>query len=236
MSKKTILRIVDGLVFLVVIIILGFAIKFALWDKEVALAFSLGALGISGANLYLTVLRPRFIMRPSLNWEIDIQPSPPTSDEVKNYSAKMSWFMRLKIVNNGLTPAKNCVGRLVEVRDKDGKRFDRFDPFNLYWARQNDLNNFRPIDIQGNGDFFFLDVAQVKEAEKEYPICLRVVTPGGRLVLDSNPGEGPNLPSSIYDVCIGIYAEDATYIEPAWFTITCETNYSIDRPPKFDFK
>jgi hypothetical protein len=44
--------------------------------------------------------------------------------------------------NAGLTPAKKCVGRLIEVSDSNNNRFDRFDPFYLYWSRQSEEDVF----------------------------------------------------------------------------------------------
>ena len=164
MSKKTKECIFDIVIVLILIIAL---VAGVIQVNNVAFVISLTALLLSGFNFYFNVYRPRYLLKPELHWEPNCQISPPTPDERKNDGAGISWFLRLKIVNDGLTPAKNCVGRLIEVRDKNNKQLDRFDPFNLYWSRQNNLNQFAPVDIQGNGDFFFLDVVQVKEVDRE---------------------------------------------------------------------
>jgi hypothetical protein len=233
MPKKVKLRLFDILIAITLIVAFVWGITQV---QNIVVVISLTALMLSGFNFYFSVYRPRYLLRPHLQWEPNVQISPPTEDEIEIYGAGISWFLRLKIVNNGLTPAKNCIGRLIEVRDGNNRQFDRFDPFSLYWMRQNDLNPFTPVDIQGNGDFFFLDIAQVKETDKDNPIDLRIVTPGGRLVIDSNVGHGSKLPPGIYHLCIAIYSEEDMYKEPTWFTMTCDTNFSVDCPPTIGFK
>jgi hypothetical protein len=193
---------------------------------------SLAALGLSGLGFYLSLFRPKYLLKPVLHFEPNRQYSPATKDEARSSGTKSSWFLRLKVVNKGLAPAKKCVGRLVEVSDNNNNRFDRFDPFDLYWGRQNELNEYHPIDIQGEGDFYFLDVAQVKESDRSNPIELRIVDPGGRLVLDSSVGEGKKLPPGTYHLRIAVYSEEDTYIEPTWFTIECAADFSSENPPR----
>lgn len=232
MSAKMKLRIFDTLVvaFMVIFFLLGVR-----QNQDATYIFSLTALALSAFNVYFSLYRPKYLLKPLLSFECNVQPSPPPQDEQKS-GTKGSWFLRLKIVNRGLTPANKCVGRLIEVRDSNIKRFDRFDPFNLYWGRQNDLNQYSPVDIQGNGDFYFLDVAQVTEADKNNPICLRIVDPGGSLVLDSNVGEGTKLPPGSYHLLIAVYSEEDTFIEPTWFTISCAAGPSTQTPPIIDTK
>jgi hypothetical protein len=166
-------------------------------------------------------------MSPRLNWSRDIQRSDPTVEEIE-IGAKRRWFIRLKVVNSGQHPAKKCVGRLIEVRNEKGKKLDRFDPLNLYWARQDRPESFNPIDIQGNGDLFFLDVAQVKEAENV--LSLRVVIPERhRLILEPDLPQQPDFPPGTYFFRIAVYAE-GTYIKPTWFMISWNTNYSTNLP------
>ena len=204
-------------------------------NQDATYIFSLTALALSVFNVYFSLYRPKYLLKPILSFECNVQHSPPTQDEQKS-GTKSSWFLRLKIVNKGLTPAHKCVGRLIEVRDSNNKRFDRFDPFNLYWGRQNDLNQYSPIDIQGNSDFYFLDVAQVTEADKSNPISLRIVDPGGSLVLDSNVGEGTKLSPGAYHLLIAVYSKEDTFIEPKWFTISCAADFSTQNPPSIDIK
>ncbi len=229
MSAKDKVHICDGLVVVLVIIF----VVVGIWRAQSMATFiSLLALTLSIPNIYLSLYRPKYLSKPILSFESNVQYSPPTEEELKDPNTKSSWFLRLKIINKGIKPANNCVGRLIEVRDSHNIRFDRFDPFYLYWARQNDPSKYSPVDIQGNGDFFFLDIAQVKEVDRNNPIELRIVDPGGRLVLDSNVGKGKKLPPGIYHLYIGIYSEENVFINPTWFTITCPTDFSLQNPPE----
>jgi hypothetical protein len=125
-------------------------------------------------------------------------------------------------------PAKNCIGRLVEVQRENEEIIERFDPLHLYWARQDKPDNFSTVDIQGNGDSYFLDLAQVKEGENY--LRLRVVIPEGhRLVQEPGLPIEPYLPPGTYFVCIAIYSE-GNYVKPTWFTIKWKSDDPSDPP------
>lgn len=159
-----------------------------------------------------------------------VQRSDPKEGE-KQQGWKPSWFIRLQIENKGQTPARKCVGRLLEVQAV-GKRIESFDSLNFYWTRQSKPEDFEPIDIQGHGDFFFLNVGQVKQ--KENVLSMLVVIPKGeRLVADSNFPDAPDLPPGEYFVRIGVYAE-GTYIEPTWFKIEWKDDSSMDPPCRIE--
>lgn len=193
------------------------------------LIISLVALTFSGIGLYLTSVRP-FLRRPRLKPSTNIQRSDPTDADMRQ-GAGRSWFIRLRIENTGQSAAKSCVGRLIEVQ-REGRGIERFDPLNLYWARQSEPAHFQTVDIQGNRDFFYLDVAQIAEAGNR--LSLRVVIPEGqRLALSPGLPIGPELPEGTYFVRIGIYAEGA-YIEPTWFKLEWKADYSADPPCRFE--
>ena len=232
MAAQKKLNIFDVLVFAFIFIFFILGLR---QNQNATYIFGLTALALSGFSFYFSLYRPKYLLKPILYFECNVQHSPPTPDE-RNSGIKSSWFLRLKIINKGLTTANKCVGRLIEVRDSNDKQFDRFDPFNLYWGRQNELNPYRQIDIQGNGDFYFLDVGQVTEADKNSPIDLRIVDPGGKLVLDSNVGEGKNLPPGTYNLRIAVYSEEDVFIKPTWFTISCAADFSVQNPPGFNIK
>ena len=113
MSAKMKRRIFDILVvaFIVIFFLLGMR-----QNQDATYIFSLTALALSGFNVYFSLYRPKYLLKPILFFEYNVQPSPPTQDEQRS-GTKSSWFLRLKIVNKGLTPANKCVGRLIEVRD-----------------------------------------------------------------------------------------------------------------------
>lgn len=118
MSAKLKLSIYEAVISL---IIFGFLFLGYIQSDDVTYVIALAALAISGLGLYLSILRPHYLLKPKLNFETNVQFSPPTSQEMQQ-GAQNSWFLRLKISNNGLMPAKNCIGRLIEVRDHDERK------------------------------------------------------------------------------------------------------------------
>jgi hypothetical protein len=219
-------------VFLIVIAVLVIALSKPLFDGSLVgdelarYSISLAALLFSWAGLYIVTIGP-FFKRPRLSFNQEIQRSDPTDNE-KQQGWKRSWFIRLRVKNSGQLPAKNCIGRVIEIRKEDGTLLMRFDPLSLYWARQSEPDSFKPVDIQGNGDFFFLDIAQVKEKEKT--LSLRVVIPKGqRLTAEADYSEQPDLPPGTYHMCIAVYGE-GVYIRPTWFTVTLADDFEVDPP------
>lgn len=207
----------------------------ALFDRTVtpkdkaSLIVSLVALVLSAVGFYLTVLEP-FLRRPKLELSRNTQWSAPTPKE-EQAGDQGSWFIRLGIVNNGQTPAKNCVGRLIEVRTIEGNRLEKFDPMHLYWPRQTEETGFSPIDIQGYGDFFFLDVAKHTSKKADKIFLLRVVIPPKqRLVIEEGQPPDARLNLDSYFVRIAIYAEGA-YIKPTWFRIAPPNAIEQKEPP-----
>jgi hypothetical protein len=155
-----------------------------------------------------TVCKP-ILESPHLVFKVE----PQKSDE-QGSGTESSNFLRLKITNWGPRAAKNCVGRLLEVRDQEEKKITIFDPLSLYWARQNAPTSFE-VDIQGYGDTEYLDVVQAHMDQ----LRLRVVIPSGmKLTFDPRYPEAPALPKGTYSLRIGIFAEGA-HIKPEWFTL-----------------
>lgn len=165
---------------------------------------------------------------PRLEFSTNIDYSPPTPAEVKA-GWQRSWFIRLRIENSGESPARNCFGRLLKASDKAGKQLTRFDSLDLYWTRQDRPENYTRIDVRENGDFAYLDIAQIKEAENI--LSLRVLIPDEhRLVVTHESIQNPeNLSPGTYYLCIAVYADNAS-IDPTWFKINWEADYSIDPP------
>lgn len=167
--------------------------------------------------------------RPSLTWSRDIDFSPPSVGDTRA-GAKRSWFIRLKVANNGQIAAENCYGLLLRVTDEQGHHLKRFDRLYLYWTRQDKPATYSHIDIRENGDFQYLDVAQVIEAENV--MVLRVVIPDGhRLVMPSEHTLRPEvlLPGTYY-VQIALYADNDS-IGPTWFKVEWNDDYSIQPYP-----
>jgi len=170
----------------------------------------------------------RYPGKPQLELSENIDPSPPTpSEEAMGW--KRSWFIRLRVENKGQAAARNCFGRLIIITDEQVKQLTGLDALDLYWTRQDNPESYKKLDIQGNGDFTNLDIAQVKEAEDV--LTLRVVVPRGhRLAVP--PGctrRSEDLPPGTYHVCIAIYADNIS-LKPTWYKIKWEADYSVGQP------
>ncbi len=127
-------------------------------------------------------------------------------------------YMRLEIKNIGLTAAKNCVGRLVRMKNQH-KEEVRIDPIYFFWARQDDEQvPYTPVDIFGNHDKWFLDIAKYKPLDG----TLRFRVPMKNTVVWQEPGKdtrvGKDFDLATYYLQIAIYSDDA-YIKPTWFKL-----------------
>lgn len=192
------------------------------YKDKMSLLIAWTGLLLSMVTGYVTIFRP-FLRKPRLAVSFDKQWSPPVES-----SDSGSWFYRLKIENYGVTRAKACVGKLIGVWTEQGCPISKFDPLPLFWARQGKVQvdgredtTFRPIDIQGAGDFDFLDLIQVKEGS----LILRVMVPPRTTLVnypaDSvSPGNEPILKPGTYYVRIGVYA-DNVFISPILVKISC---------------
>lgn len=92
----------------------------------------------------------------------------------------------------------------------------------------------QPIDIQGNGDFYFLDIAQIIEGDKGVEIRLRVDVNGIGLPEgeEESPGSSPTLLGGIYYFKIAVYCDNAN-IDPFYLSIAPATwqTSNIEQPP-----
>lgn len=204
----------------IVIVVIGIGGSFCYDDK-----LAIVSLVLSIAVAYLTTARP-LLRKPRLELFIDdIRCSAPTLPE-----DTASWFMRLGIVNYGLTSAADCVGRIVGVWTDQGEQVEKFDPLTLYWSRQDSTHTgFEPIEIQGHGDVQYLDVGQVKQNNLT-PLTLRIVLKPPMTLSrgedDSpSPGTNPSLRAGTYYIQVAIYADEAN-VHPTWLEISCLENIS----------
>jgi hypothetical protein len=228
-------NIIDAII-AVTLIIIGIGGFFVIQDK-----FAFIGLVVSISIAYITTLRPNLRKARLKMFIDDTRCSPPT---LPNDTA--SWFIRLGIINCGLSSANECVGRIVSVWTEHGERLEKFDPLTLYWARQDkDHTGFKPVTIQGYGDIEYLDIAQIKKDGTNPPLLLRTAF---ELSLvkgkdDSpSPGSAPWLHAGIYYIQVAVYADNAN-IPPRCFEIVCSENipecggdepYSIqEMRPKF---
>jgi len=122
-----------------------------------SLFISLLSLSVSGATSVIALMLP--IFRKPI-FELRIEKQPFFSKSVDQNPS--SWFHRLHVINHGLLPAENCIGKLIEVRDVNGKIITKFDPSSFYWSHQNNNTEFNPITIFGRGDYAIIDILQEK--------------------------------------------------------------------------
>jgi len=172
----------------------------------------LAALITSWISLYFSVIR-QVLRRPVINLE------PSTSTVVFEPEEGSKTYLRLKVTNIGQTAAKNCVGRILELRDQENKQIS-YDPLYFFWARQNDNKDVghHPITIY-SGDSEYLDIARV--AHNDMNFKLRVSTMNQRLP------EGKYMPIKQYFIKIAIYADDMSPFQ-AWYQMRVNTKSLSD--------
>lgn len=156
--KKNIWLIIIFLIFLISIVWVAWeVISYKEIETTPSLLISLLSLSVSGATSVVAILIPNF-RKPILELRIEKQPIFSKSED-QNPS---SWFHRLCVINNGLLPAENCIGKLLEIRDANGKLITKFDPTPFYWSHQNKNTEVNPVTIFGRGDYAILDILQEK--------------------------------------------------------------------------
>lgn len=102
------------------------------WKSKAEFTLANGLSAILALTIgYVSVIRP-WLTRPRLM--LVAEASPPYSPMPEEATGG-SWTLRIRIINEGIDTAKNCVGRLLEVQDSNGKRLEKFDPMKLYWQR-----------------------------------------------------------------------------------------------------
>lgn len=209
---------------IVILLVVSLLILFLINNQQF---IEVAAFIVSLLTLYLTILRPIFLQPIFITY-----PDWDLSRSSNNGKDTSSWFLRLRIQNIGSLPAFHSVGRLIAVHKSDHTHIRKFDPLNLLWARQQ--AKMQPIDIQGNGDFYFLDIAQFIEGDKGVEIRLRVDVNGIGLPEgeEESPGSAPTLLGGIYYFKIAVYCENAN-IDPFYLSITPATwqTSNIEQPP-----
>jgi hypothetical protein len=118
---------------------------------------------------------------------------------------KPSYFIRLKIVNTGNAPAKECVGRLAAIANEDGTFRSDWDISSLIWTAQ---ETPQPKYLSAKGDYSFLDVVWTVQGERIFRI--RTDSTPRAIKLEYEPGQ--------YYFQIKVYAEKAEPIEQ-WFRV-----------------
>jgi hypothetical protein len=163
---------------------------------------SLAAIVISWITLYYSLLRP-LLRKPVFKLE------PNAGTVTFDPKDGQKTYLRLRVTNIGTTAAKNCVGKILEIRDED-KNIIPYDPLHFFWARQNDEDvGFHPVNIY-SGDAEFLDIARIGHKNQNFKF--RVSTLGQPLP------SGKYLPMKSYYFKLALYADD---MEPfqTWYQV-----------------
>jgi hypothetical protein len=161
-------------------------------------------------TLYFEVWKPRR-ERPKLEIYYDnadprcrrFSPAPAGSQS--------SYFIRLRVANNGNAPAQGCIGRLVAIANENLTLRDDWDISGLTWSMQ---SMPQPIYLSPKGDYFFLDVASTRE--NEHVFRLRVDPTPRAIKLEYEPGQ--------YYFQIVVYAEKADPVEQ-WFRVNWQGEF-----------
>ena len=191
----------------VAIVLIGFGVS-GIINKEPDTPFAepittLITMTASWIALYLTTLRPWF-RQPILKH------SPNAGTATFDVEEGRKTFLRLKIENIGQHTAKNCVARIIELRDED-KTPIQFDALHFFWARQSDdTTGYHPVDIH-SGDAEQLDIVRIRQKDKDFK--LRASTLGRPL-----PEWQEDMAIKEYYIKVAIYA-DETRPQFAWYQI-----------------
>lgn len=99
--------------------------------------------------------------------------------------ARKAYWARVRVTNEGVSPALGLRGKLVAIRTDGTQRFD-VDPMALRWAGVPDALGFDPI-VLARGQHEYLNVAYVVQGESEIQIpTFPGFAPGHRTTLEPN--------------------------------------------------
>lgn len=214
------------------------------FSNQPTLYFSVFALVTSGISFLVSIIFP-MLCRPIL--EVIIE-QPPVFSNSTDTVHPSSWFHRVLLYNYGLKPAENCIGKLIEIRDSNSRKLNKFDSLPFYWSHQNENTSFDRVTIFGRGDYAILDVLKEFEVNsaratnwlvsgEQEPIRkdeldkLRNELPILRVHLtnpetftyqgpnSASPGDKPVLKQGDYFLLIGFYADNG-YAKPKWYKLS----------------
>lgn len=131
-------------------------------------------------------------------------------------STKLSYWLRLKVINSGNSVAKRCIGKIVKVMDDSGKEITNYDPVMLHWVGTNwAALPFIPIDLN-QGEYEFLDILVTANnvSDKVY------------LCTDSYLRGTPKyLPPGTYRIQVTIYGDGVTPFSKQYKVIWGASHY-----------
>lgn len=150
----------------------------------------------------------RYLRRPQLR--ISYEPREPfcrhtDMTDIDDGSAVPSFWMRVRVTNEGRSTARGCKGKLGTVRSEDGEaRADR-DPMLLRWALagMSEEHQLEPLDLAPNeSDFLNVVYATSRRTDAIF------IATGPR----SRPGFAPLLEAGrAHRITVAVYADNATW-------------------------
>ena len=104
------------------------------------------------------------------------------TDDFEGMGMLTGYWVRLRIRNIGRSPALNCIGRMLEIRDGRGMWLQQYDPETLDW--RGIISG--PITLAPD-DFEYLDIWLTAKGISDMRLRVRDRTPRGG-VFDFRPG------------------------------------------------
>jgi len=151
---------------------------------------------------------------------ISFEKGPPWCRWTTLASKRRAYWVRLQVRNNGVNPARACVGKVTRVNAATGLS-DDIDPLQLRWCGVPDRIGFDPIHLAKNQDEF-LNVFRI--AERDAFMGFETFPPE-----DFAPGHPTYLPSGAeHQVEISVFADNA---DPAQAILTVKYSGDFDALP-----
>jgi len=167
--------------------------------------------GIVGSIMIIALQKIcEWLERPRLSIEFE-QKEPFCREATIQGSGTQSYWIRIKVKNEGRTVAKRCVGKLMEIRKIENGNEEiltSFDPSALRWVAFKDIerlaidgkkNGKKYSDKQYNGWFKKIGTLDINRAEYEYLNVVYTIEKMGALGELHRPGPDPFFHVSVTD-------------------------------------
>ena len=157
-----------------------------------------------------------FLRQPRL--KITFEHAAPFCRETALTNGRQAYWVRVRVENTGVNPARACVGKLSKVYT-NGRLRDDIDPLQLRWCGVPDHRGFEPIHL-ASGQHEFLNVFRIVQGERQMRI-------------ETDPHLAPGFPTALetndeHCVEISVVADNA---DPKTATLTVTYNGDFDALP-----
>ncbi len=154
----------------------GTLIQVGTWvvDTTAQWLVGVGTLALAGITFYVSVGKP-WRLRPRL--AIEFEQDNPFCRTVLAYSEddgslSNTYWLRLRVRNQGRTPAKGCIVKLVEVK-RDGEVDWDYDPVQLHWVgTKHDVVPLPTIQLNPK-DYEYVDVLTTRSKNPGFATICR---------------------------------------------------------------